>query len=571
MVESRDALKEEYKEVILLPDYKEKEFRAHCIQFLEKYEVKSCFKLLPLNDIGNEFLEKAAETEDTKYHHLCKIFQQFEKYAARLVVKPWCKDLYTIKVYTGFFKYNFERWMSTDTVYRVFELIGYKTTSAGTLTLDPPHDEKRVLALGLELYLARTQLCRLKTTTYLSSKYLMKDVMEGWMNTTGNPANIVKWLAKNNLEKKETCEVIYRSSTDAQSTTRSEFVITNGKVSHFDKNGHSVKRQSKYPSKFHVGECIDFRDQQDENSASVNSLSSMVIIDYPDSELYGGGDHGASNPQNLKNLSDCSKAKPSFSMPYVSANVNYGNLNGKDGVQSVYNRGESDASLYLSRYNPHNQWTTKDVLDSNSDKSVVSPSANLERDDSHIYGNLTMDSSTHRNIVSSEIGDTVHEDAEDNDRQFLSRVHGHETDKNVLIKGKRYVELLGQRIKNAEKCSEKQNPSLNENFTYCKHSNPISTPDDLQQDVGEGSVTFGNASQRKTTEERPLSQERFSRTNALSDVMKSSSDSCIFCGESPAFCCRRCQEVACERCYESFFKKRPCYENEHECYRISNV
>ncbi len=97
MAESRDELKEEYKDLILLNSRPEEEglFRTKCLRFLEYHVVADCFRLLPIIEIQKDYLKKK---KDAEFEHLVKVFQLFEKYAASILAKPWCKDLYTIKV-----------------------------------------------------------------------------------------------------------------------------------------------------------------------------------------------------------------------------------------------------------------------------------------------------------------------------------------------------------------------------------------------------------------------------------------------------------------------------------------
>ena len=91
----RNELRQEYKDSILKNKLQIEPFKARCLCFLENETVSDCFKLLPLFDIQKDFMKK---NEDTEFHHLIKIFQILEKYAARVLAKPWCKDLHTIKV-----------------------------------------------------------------------------------------------------------------------------------------------------------------------------------------------------------------------------------------------------------------------------------------------------------------------------------------------------------------------------------------------------------------------------------------------------------------------------------------
>jgi hypothetical protein len=88
-------LKEQYGKIISNNESGIEQFRASCLSFLEKNKVEDCFKLLPLPSIQKDFLER---NEDAEFDHLVKVFQIFEKYAANISTKPWCKDLHTIKV-----------------------------------------------------------------------------------------------------------------------------------------------------------------------------------------------------------------------------------------------------------------------------------------------------------------------------------------------------------------------------------------------------------------------------------------------------------------------------------------
>ena len=103
---SRDELKEDYKCLTLGSDMDKEIFSTNCLRLLEENGVSYCFKLLPLNDVKNSFLKKALKKAELgekrktegEIKHLVKIFQIFEKYAANILAKPWCKELHKIKV-----------------------------------------------------------------------------------------------------------------------------------------------------------------------------------------------------------------------------------------------------------------------------------------------------------------------------------------------------------------------------------------------------------------------------------------------------------------------------------------
>ena len=96
---TRNVLKEEYKDLVLNPGWERKEFDTKCLQFLTAYSTTKCFKFLPLNDVFQDFLKIAQmKGVEGEFLTLVKIFELFEKYAAAVAAKPWCKDLHTIKV-----------------------------------------------------------------------------------------------------------------------------------------------------------------------------------------------------------------------------------------------------------------------------------------------------------------------------------------------------------------------------------------------------------------------------------------------------------------------------------------
>lgn len=95
----RDDLKEDYKSLLSTPGNsgKKEDFKKRCTWFLEQELVNSCFTLLPFGDIQNEFLKKAKK-DKRSFDCLEDVFRNLEKYAQNILVKPWCKDFYTIKV-----------------------------------------------------------------------------------------------------------------------------------------------------------------------------------------------------------------------------------------------------------------------------------------------------------------------------------------------------------------------------------------------------------------------------------------------------------------------------------------
>ncbi|XP_028416262.1 uncharacterized protein LOC114540187 [Dendronephthya gigantea] len=201
---SREELKAQYKHLILERNAgTEKElFSTRCSNFLSKNKISDCFTLLPITAAQRDFLDKTEGRKDVEFRHLAKVFGLFEKYAVNILDKPWHKELKTIKVYTGFFKYNFEQWLSLDTVYKIFNLIGYQKTPNHTLTIGTT-DGERLLVIAFELYLAHNQLCTFKGNVDLCSKYSMQDIFEGWSNTTGNLNDIQEWLIRQIATKDE--------------------------------------------------------------------------------------------------------------------------------------------------------------------------------------------------------------------------------------------------------------------------------------------------------------------------------------------------------------------------------
>ena len=292
----RNELRQEYRDFILGDKAQIERFKALCLRFLEEKTMADCFKLLPLIDIQKDFLKKY---EDTDFHHLIKLFQMFEKYAASILAKPWCKDLHTIKVYTGFFKYNIERWLSSDILYKVFKLLGYERTSIDTLTLEVRDYENRVLAIGFELFLAHTQLYVLKSAEYLSPKYSMENILEGWLNTSGSCIKILEWLAINGATITEKSD--FKSSTSdanvAGETMGSKALTIENEPLYYDEHGYTQVRHSvKYPP----------NDSRQHDYSSSSGFSSLRTSNVSDCLLYGDSDHTVSPPPKSGRKSDYS-------------------------------------------------------------------------------------------------------------------------------------------------------------------------------------------------------------------------------------------------------------------------
>ena len=348
----RDQLKREYGNLVLEGKAQIEQFKARCLLFLESKTMTDCFRLLPLIDIQKDFLKN---NEDTEFHHLIKLFQIFEKYAASILVKPWCKDLHTIKVYTGFFKYNIEQWLSSDILYKVFKLIGYKKTSIDTLTLETLDYENRVLGMAFELFLAHTQLYFLKSAEDLSPKYSMENVLEGWLNTYGSVARILDWLVRNSSTITEKSEFERSTSgTDVpRETMRSKSVTIEGKPLYYDENGYTMVTHSvKYPP---------------DHSAS-SSFTSLRASDVSDCQLYGDGDHTEPPPPpNSGCRSDSFDEGAMITVPLSFTNKLHVETQNRDFNQKV------NLEMRMSALYP---------------EDVVSRGGNSIRENSHIYGNI---------------------------------------------------------------------------------------------------------------------------------------------------------------------------------------
>ena len=204
-------------------------------------------------------------------------------------------------MYTGFFKYNIERWLSSDIVYKVFKLLGYERTSIDTLTLEARDYENRVSAMGFELFLAHTQLYVLKSDEYLSPKYSMENILEGWLNTTGSGETIRDWLATNRSTITEKSD--FKSSPSHTNVTGeamrswSKSVTIEPEPLHYDEHGYTmVKHSVKYPPN---------SSRQHDNSAS-SGFPSLRTSKVSDFQLYGDSDHTVSPPPRSGGKSDYS-------------------------------------------------------------------------------------------------------------------------------------------------------------------------------------------------------------------------------------------------------------------------
>ena len=204
-------------------------------------------------------------------------------------------------MYTGFFKYNIERWLSSDIVYKVFKLLGYERTSIDTLTLEARDYENRVSAMGFELFLAHTQLYVLKSDEYLSPKYSMENILEGWLNTSGSGETIRDWLATNRSTITEKSD--FKSSPSHTNVTGeamrswSKSVTIEPEPLHYDEHGYTmVKHSVKHPPN---------SSRQHDSSAS-SGFPSLRTSNFSDCQLYGDSDHSVSPPPRSGSKSDYS-------------------------------------------------------------------------------------------------------------------------------------------------------------------------------------------------------------------------------------------------------------------------
>lgn len=98
MCDSRAQLKAEYKDFILNSRLRETEFNTNCRNFLERSGVSISIKFLPLRDLM-KYLKKLKQKENPDLLDLVNVFQLLEKFPANLLAKPWCKDLFIVKVF----------------------------------------------------------------------------------------------------------------------------------------------------------------------------------------------------------------------------------------------------------------------------------------------------------------------------------------------------------------------------------------------------------------------------------------------------------------------------------------
>lgn len=392
-------------------------------------------------------------------------------------------------------------------------------TSPNILTLQAPVNEDRVSVIGFELYLAHTQLYVLKCNKDLSSKYSMKSIVEGWLNTTGNAVNIHEWLGKNKSKiesglRKETPSSC--SSTDIpEETPRSNLVTAEPKPLYYDRNCHSIYDHNvRYPPNRHLDENKEFLDlqaksqgcQNEQHDYSANSgFPSLRAVSYLDHELYGDddgdGDHAVSES-------------------------NY-----------VYFDGTTLASIpraFNNKLHAHQQHEYGDNMEmatdamrrASSEKHVVARGGNSERDSSHLYESTTT------------VG------------------------RNILVGKERADQIFSTRIAQAEK--NKQNV-LNRNSTPSIIQGDYKT----HKEVDGERVRYKEDFEHKMTDGKLLGLGPFDATNNFQGM--DSGLFCNICGNPSDYECRKCGEFVCNGCFTSIFQKRPCRENEHELYCINST
>lgn len=439
-------------------------------------------------------------------------------------------------MYTGFFKYNFEQWLSSDTIYQIFQLIGYKKTPAHTLTLDT-WDNERLLVVAFELYLAYNQLCTFKGNVDLCSKYSMQDIFEGWFNTTGNVNNIQEWLIQR-IAKSE-----YHSMYEAPDETM--WPVTIGTATMFyDKNGQVLANPIKYPPNCQkdgfneTGQGIlqHLLDREHDDWAS-GSFSSLPPVNLPDNELYGQED-SATSPTNLTNESNHLGKNSRVSVPSMSDNRG---RNIPD--DELYGHEDHHLSTNLSNEFNHlkkNDWESipstfnfreqmvGNAFNSNSGKQVVPRGGNGIRDGSHMYGNSDR-SVSFKNSLSTDVEEKI-----------------------IGTEGEKCLGLLASRIKiGQEKIGEqKGHDKFGHRFYYLRTAeDPPATERELFSFYQKSGHRFDDGHLRNS--DKPATHGGIF-----------SSDSCLFCGSPQALSCPNCGQIICQKCLK---------EKGHKCYRVSDV
>ncbi|KAK0081629.1 hypothetical protein PV325_011851 [Microctonus aethiopoides] len=137
----------------------------------------------------------AATINDFSGYRACSAWTAISLYASNLLAQPWRKEYRTLRTYSGYYKHEIEANLVGAEL--MFELMGYKHTGLGVLTLDGPIDPDRVSNVSRDAIVAFVE-CQImkqiweKVSTTFTVSWLQ--VLEFRESNVGSPDQAIRAL-----------------------------------------------------------------------------------------------------------------------------------------------------------------------------------------------------------------------------------------------------------------------------------------------------------------------------------------------------------------------------------------
>ncbi|XP_043280750.1 uncharacterized protein tamo [Venturia canescens] len=144
----------------------------------------------------------AATVKDFSGYRACTAWRALSLYAANLLAQPWRKEYRTLRTYSGYYKHEIEANLIGAEL--MFELMGYKHTGLGVLTLEGPIDPDRVSNVSRDAIVAFVECQILKEIwENVSQKFTVSwlEVLEFRCNSVGTPEQAIRALNFRFLER----------------------------------------------------------------------------------------------------------------------------------------------------------------------------------------------------------------------------------------------------------------------------------------------------------------------------------------------------------------------------------
>ncbi|XP_012275747.1 uncharacterized protein LOC105697209 [Orussus abietinus] len=169
--------------------------------------VKEYLCLVPNNskyifrETANILHHSAATLHDFSGYRACTAWNAISLYAANLLAQPWRKEYKTLRTYSGYYKHEVETNLIGAEL--MFELMGYKHTDLGVLTLEGSIDPDRVLNVSRDAIVAFVECQILKEIwENVSQKFPVSwlEVLEFRETYAGTPERAIRVL-RHRLER----------------------------------------------------------------------------------------------------------------------------------------------------------------------------------------------------------------------------------------------------------------------------------------------------------------------------------------------------------------------------------